>query len=379
MESLKKSNNSIIFINPYAGVNFDIPNVGLAYIATHFNVKVIDLNTKRYPKNRFLKYKVDILGISVQSRTYKEAIKISEIYRKKYPSAKIESVSGIIDIQCCYPYVEFEDNIKVDIPFSDNLPFPDYELFDSFDVFKKNWEKNVWNYPIMTSQGCPYQCIYCMSRNRKYLTRSPENCYEELKVAKERWDIKSFSILDDCFNVDKKRVIKFCELVKNLNLSWSCANGLRADKFDEDVAIALKESGCSHISFGIESIDDEVLKTVKKGETSKEIENAVIIAKKYFDSVNGFFIIGLPGSSYEKDLKSLEWAKKMGINAHFSYYVPFDKGMQYDLLFYGIGAKPVSETYPKELQKKIYKMTYSMRPVQPFITRIVNKLKGLLK
>ncbi|MGC8976122.1 MAG: B12-binding domain-containing radical SAM protein [Candidatus Ratteibacteria bacterium] len=371
--------DKIIFINPYARVNFDIPNLGLAYIATYFNVKVIDLNTKKFPKNRYLKYKVKTLGISIQSRTFNEAIRIAQTYKRRYPDTQIKSVLGIIDIQCCYPYIEFKEKIYVDIPFSDQLPFPNYELFDSFSIFLKNWQEGRWNYPIMTSQGCPYQCIYCVSRNRKYLTRSPENCYEELKIAKEKWGIRSFSILDDCFNVDKRRVIKFCELIKNLNLSWSCANGLRADRFDEEMAEALKESGCSHISFGIESIDDDVLKIIKKGETSQDIEKAIIIAKKYFNSVNGFFIIGLPGSSYEKDLKSLDWAKKMGINAHFSYYIPFDKGLQYDLLFYGEKAKPVSDVYSKKLQRKLYKITSSMRPINSFNSIIIKKIKKFLK
>lgn len=371
---------NIILINPYTGVNFDIPNIGIAYIGTILNCRIIDLNTLPKPKNRYLKIKADTVGISIQSRTYSEAREIAEKYKKKYPEAKIKSVSGIIEVQCCYPYIDFEEKIEINIPFSDQLPFPNYELFDSFPIFLKNWQKGVWNYAIMTSQGCPYQCIYCVSRNKKYLTRSPENCYEELKLAKEKWNIKSFSILDDCFNVDKKRVIKFCELVKNLNLKWSCANGLRADRFDEEVAIALKEAGCTHISFGIESIDDEILKFIKKGETSKDIEKAVLIAKKYFDSVNGFFIIGLPGSSYEKDLKSLEWAKQIGINAHFSYYVPFDKQMQYDSLFYGEKAKPIADTYSKDLQEKIYKMTSDMRPYKiSIVKKIFKKIKEYIK
>ncbi len=378
MEYQKKY--EMILINPYAGVNFDIPNLGLTYAATILNCKIIDLNTKPRPKNRYLKIKSDIIGISVQSRTYSQAKQIAQKYKKKYPGAKVKSVSGIINVQCCYPYIEFEDKIEINIPFSDQLPFPDYQLLDSFIIFQKNWNKGRWDYPIMTSQGCPYQCIYCVSRNTRYLTRSPENCYEELKIAKEKWDIKSFSILDDCFNVDKKRVVKFCELIRNLKLSWSCANGLRADRFDEELAQLLKDSGCSHISFGIESIDDDVLNIIKKGETSVDIERAVLIAKKYFKSVNGFFIIGLPGSSFEKDLKSLIWAKKIGINAHFSYYVPFDKGMQYDYLFYGENAKPVADTYSKHLQKKIYKMTYSMRPHKiSLIEKILKKIKGLIR
>jgi hypothetical protein len=73
----------------------------------------------------------------------------------------------------------------------------------------------------------------------------------------------------------------------------------------------------------------------------------------------------------------------MGINAHFSYYVPFDKAIQYDGLFYGDGAYPVSDEYPRELQRKIYVMTEKMRPHielrVPLAVYLKRKLGNLLQ
>ena len=352
----------MLFINPNAKVNRDIPNIGLAYAATHYNVRVIDLNTIPSPEDRFLQHRADILGISVQSRTLNESIRIAEMYKARYPEARVRSVSGFLDVQCCYPYLNFQDKISYKEPFSDGYPFPNFKLFDSFHLFRENWQSGTWSYAIMTSQGCPYQCIYCASGNRKWRPRSAENCFEELKWAKEKWGIRSFQILDDCFNIDKERVIKFCQLIKSLRLNWFCTNGVRADRFDEDIAKAISSSGCKHVSFGIESVFADVLQTVRKGETVEQIEEAIDIARKYFRSVNGFFIIGLPKSSYKKDLYSLKWAVKKGINAHFSYYIPQDKLIQGSPLFYGEGASPASDEYPKEMQKKIYDMTKYMRP-----------------
>lgn len=352
----------MIFVNPYSNVNMDTANIGLAYAATYFQTRVIDQNTMPNPKDRFLGYETDILGISVRSLNYNEALRIAKIYKYKYPKATIKSVSGFLDVQCCYPYLDFNESISYKEPFSDNYPFPNYELFDSFEIFKARWQKGIWRYAIMTSQGCPYQCIYCMSRKRKWRARSPENCVEELKSAKNTWGIQSFKILDDCFNVDKERLIKFCNLVKPLGLDWTCANGLRADRFDEDMAKAMADSGCQHISFGIESVSPEVLSFIKKGETIGQIERAIDLAKKYFRGVGGFFIIGLPKSTYERDLASLRWAIRKDVTAHFSYYVPFDQKLQFDSVFYGEGARPLSEAYPKDLQQRLYKLTSPMRP-----------------
>lgn len=351
----------MLLINPFAKTNKEIPNLQLAYIGTITNSKIIDLNTKPEPFERFLDCKSDVLGISLQSRTHSEAKKIIGLYKAKYPDSKAVSVSGIIDIECCYPFLKSKENLGFEQSFGDNLPFPDYELFDSFEIFKEHWQKGDWPYAIMTSQGCPYQCIYCAARMREFRARSVENCYQELKQAKEKYKIKSFQILDDCFNLTTDRVIEFSNKVKKLNLSWHCSNGLRINSFNEEAAKALSDSGCEQISFGIESIHNDILVNIKKGINRKMIEQAVKIAKKYFSGVNGYFIIGLPGSNYKKDLESLHWALRTGINAHFSYYVPFDKSMVYDETFYGKLSKPISNEYSQNLQKRIGDLNAFMR------------------
>jgi len=370
--------SSKLFVNPDVGSNREFPNLSLAYAATHFNTKIIDMNTKPEPKNRFLKHKVDSLGISIQPRAWDEANTIAKDYKKKYPKSKVCTVNTkAIDILCCYPFLKFNNDLVFDADFSDELPFPNFELFDSFNIFQKNWKSGEWNYPILTSTGCPYSCVYCAARLRRMKLRSIDNCIEELKQAKKRWGIKNFEVLDDCFNFNKDRVLEFCEAVKPLKLGWVTCNGLRADRFDEDIAKAMAESGAFYLGFGIESADSEVLKTIKKGETLEQIENAINIAKKYFKRMSGYLIIGLPESSYEKDLKNIEWILNKGIIAHFSFHVPFEKGIQYakawtDPQFHGDNAYPISEVYPKHLQMRIYMMTEAMRSVD--IRNLIPKL-----
>jgi len=372
----------MILINPFARTNKEIPNLQLAYIGTISNSKIIDLNTQQKPTDRFLDKETDVLGISIQSRTYGESTRISKLYKKKYPKTKIVSVSGVIDIECCYPFLKSKEDLNFPQSFDDNLPFPKYELFDSFDIFKKHWQTGNWPYTIVTSQGCPYQCTYCSARNRPWKSRSVENCYQELKQAKTKYNIKAFQILDDCFNLDPERVIDFCNKVKELNLRWNCSNGLRINSFSEKLAKALANSGCKEVSFGIESLSSDVLINIKKGINPEMIESAVSIAKKYFQFVNGFFIIGLPGSTYEKDLNSLHWALRHNINAHFSYYLPFDKLTQLDKNFYGKLSDPISNEYPKNLQRHIADLSKFMGGEASGYSRkkrVIMTVKAILK
>lgn len=350
-----------ILINPDSRIYRNIPPLALAYIATILKSPVIDQNTKPDPVDRFLGHKASKVGIFVRSISFSESQRAASVYKKQFPKAKVSSIYTPIDVQCCYPTLQFDQQIKFNKPFGDSYPFPDFSLFDSFDVFLSHWQDGSWPYGILTSVGCPFQCTYCTARNRGWKTRSPKNCVEELKLAKKKYKIVSFEILDDAFNVNKARVLEFCKLVKPLKLKWICANGLRADLFDEEEAKAMADAGCVSVSFGVESVDQVVLKNIKKGETLEQLSSAVDIAKKYFKNVNGFFIIGLPGSSYKKDLKSVEWMVKKGITGVFSYYVPFDKQIKYDDVFFGESAKPQSGIYPKKQQQEIYKMTEFMK------------------
>lgn len=337
----------MLFVDPYSEIYINIPNMSLAYAATIYNVNVCDQHVLPYPTDRFMKLKAKTLGISVRSFAYDEAQSVARKYSAKYPDAAVKSIDAL-DVQCCYPFLNFKEAISINREFSDELPFPKYELFDSFNYLSSNWRIGLWHYPLLTSLGCPYQCVFCASSGRTYKTRSVANCIAELKQAIERYGITSFEILDDVFNLDKARVMEFCEKAAPLKLRWLCSNGLRADRFDRDQAAALKAAGCLGLGFGIESVHDDILERIKKGETVMQIEAAVKTAKEYFEEVKGYFIVGLPGSTYQKDTESIEWAVRMRIKPVVSYYVP-DKG-----IFYGSKALPGSDAYPGQDQRKVY-------------------------
>lgn len=351
----------LLLVDPFSEVYINIPNMSLAYFATVFKAKVVDQHILPYPKDRFLRYRTNILGISVRSFDYVEAIRVAKKYHRYYPDAKIKSIEAL-DVQCCYPFLNLSEKISLNIEFSDQLPFPRYEFFDSFNYLSTNWRVGLWHYPLLTSLGCPFQCTFCASRNRPYKTRSVDNCIEELRYAKQRYKIVSFEIIDDVFNLNKARVIEFCKKVERLGLVWSCSNGLRADRFDEDQARALKSAGCRVIGFGIETIHDDILSIIKKGERWEHIKKAVEVAKRYFDEIRGYFIVGLPHSNFDKDIASIRWAKKMGIKPVVSLYVPESDTQDERLLkkgriFYGHRARPFSDAYPYKEQIQVYQFS----------------------
>ena len=58
-----------------------------------------------------------------------------------------------------------------------------------------------------------------------------------------------------------ERAKDFCRKLigKNLNFRWSCPNGIRADKIDDELAGLMRQAGCERVSLGIESGDEKFL------------------------------------------------------------------------------------------------------------------------
>lgn len=197
------------------------------------------------------------------------------------------------------------------------IPFPDFESFGA---------KQIYEYPILTSRGCPYNCIFCFSHiGRGWRERAPENVIEELKEAKKKFSINSFGIWDPVFNLKTKHVVDFCSslMKEGLSLSWNCYS-VRADRVDEEQASAMKESGCRHVFMGVETLDDEIMKSINKKEKVEDIRRAVEIYRKYGIKVTGFFILGLPGDTFVKSVATCEEAIRMGFDDQvWSHLTPY--------------------------------------------------------
>jgi anaerobic magnesium-protoporphyrin IX monomethyl ester cyclase len=206
----------------------------------------------------------------------------------------------------------------------DDMSFPAFEEFElnKYACFKEN------RLQITTSRGCPYQCIFCsvrLSMGNRFRSRSPENVVDEIEYwYKKGW--KRFEFNDDCFSVDVNRAIKICNLIieRKLKIKYYLFNGLRVDRVNKVLLQKLKDSGCEFISYGVESGNDEVLKTIKKGITIKQVEEAVRITNEIGITNSGTFIIGHPSETLDKAMDTLRLAKKLPFSfVSFCNLVPY--------------------------------------------------------
>lgn len=205
----------------------------------------------------------------------------------------------------------------------DSLPIPDYEVFDSFKGFgdKKS-------YLILTSRGCPGRCVFCMNpllNNGVWRGRSPENVINELILAKEKYNIKSFVVRDDNFTHDMNRAEEICDrlIALDFNAAWRCKAAVRADRVRPSLLKKMKQSGCNSLTLGIESGDEEIFPLVRKGESLKTIAAGIKMIRDAGIKVEATMVIGLINDSYKSVLKSIKFLKKIGVKAHWYLALPF--------------------------------------------------------
>jgi len=214
-----------------------------------------------------------------------------------------------------------QDKVKVNEPREfikclDSLPFPAWDFFPALKM-----------YPVLSSRGCPFQCVFCMrALGNRVRKRSVKNVIEEIEWLVEKFGISFFGFCDETFTSDRKRVFDFARLMieKGLSKKVKWRAGTRVDCVDLELLQKMKEAGCTAISFGIESGNQRVLENIKKGITLEKAIVAVRLAKEAGLKTATYFIIGHPFETEETIRDTVNFATKLNAGfVVFGIMVPY--------------------------------------------------------
>ncbi len=279
----------------------------------------------------------------------------------------------------------------------DQLPMPARHLL-KMNIYRPS-PANYRRLPattIMTSRGCPYQCIFCSkpTEGTAFRAHSAERVVEEIEHLITKYGIKDIQIFDDTFSLIPSRVEKICNgiIEKKLDIGWNCMT--RVDKVSPELLALMKKAGCYEIGFGIESGSDRVLQFIKKATTTNLIRKAVKMTHDAGIDVRGFFMIGFPTETREEILQTIEFAKELDVDvAQFMVSTPFPGTEMWDIAkqhgtisddwnsftFYAPDKMPFSSNLLGEkelvaLYKRAYKSFY-LRP--KFMLKQLMKMRSL--
>ncbi len=377
----------VLLVNPnYACFEpVKIVHLGLAYLAAvleqnGYEVSTVDLNVEPDEKFRRLARESDVIGITATTITMAEAWKLVAKARKINPDALIimggphptcqsgeiletgkvdyvvigegevtmlellKAIEGKNDVKNVKG-IAYRNNKKVIvnkprplISDLDSLPLPAYHLFPSLD-------KYTWYVPhpkkrgagIMTSRGCPFNCIYCYKGLFGYMwrSRSPESVFKEWEWLINDIGVEEIAIYDDIFNLSLERVNKIYDLIleKNLGIPHFFPNGLRAEFIDLSTLQKMKKAGCIRIAFGVETGSKRIMKAIDKRLDFNKVRKAFKLCEKVGIESTAFFILGLPGENRQTMQETIDFAKELNPTfAQFTTLTPFVGTRVYDLI-----------------------------------------------
>jgi anaerobic magnesium-protoporphyrin IX monomethyl ester cyclase len=331
--------NKIVFINPpYTGFMepLDAP-FNLMYLAAvaegnGWQAEIVDMKTLEDPIPEAEAY-----GVTATSPQWPDAVLLSEQLEKEFPdsltiaggnhvSGDPSSISdsrfdlvimgeGELSLGIALKNLGKKKKLLKNINMKrvavkgvpihdlDTIPFPARHLVD-WSRYKRGIyvgkEKIDDAVSIISSRGCPYNCIFCGSHvvfGHRTRFRSVKNVIAEMRKVIREMDYWGFNFHDDTFCLNKRRVFRLCKEMKKLDITWRCLS--RVDTADQKMFKAMAESGCQEVILGVESGSQKILDKLNKGTTVEQNIRAMNMVKEAGIQLKVGIIVGSPGETWE--------------------------------------------------------------------------------
>jgi radical SAM superfamily enzyme YgiQ (UPF0313 family) len=200
----------------------------------------------------------------------------------------------------------------------DALPLPAYDLIPNLAAYTPppcNYRKRpVAN--IITSRGCPNACTFCDRSvfGQCLRQRSAANVAAEIEMLYRTYGVREIAFVDDTFTLRPQRIRELFDRLdqKNIRFPWSCMS--RINTVDHDMLRFMRDHGCWHISLGIESGNEDILRRIKKHISLDQVRQVVRWCRQLRIRSKGFFILGHPDETLETLDQSIRFALELPLD-----------------------------------------------------------------
>ena len=171
----------------------------------------------------------------------------------------------------------------------EHLPLPDFGLLRF---------ARLRIYPVTRIRGCGNRCEFCSVKGRARCA-TPERLVDQFAYLAETFRAHKFLIVDDQFAQDREETLRFCKLLaeyqKRMQIRFFIFAQIRLEAGrDHEMMTAMRACGIRVLAIGFESVIDEELRAMGKGQKAEEMLELTRNLRQFGFILHGMFIFGYP-------------------------------------------------------------------------------------
>ena len=182
-----------------------------------------------------------------------------------------------------------------------SFPVPRYDLIAA--------KKIGWFLPVQAGRGCPYRCEFCSiaaAYHGRYRRRPIEDVIRDIEAAKSL-GYSRILLLDDNIASDPRYALALFAAVEKQHVQWMGQCALSIARHPQLLAAAVR-SGCTTLSFGLETVNQASLDSVNKRFAQVEdYEECLRIIREAGIDVSTEMILGMDGDGPDTFKRTAEF------------------------------------------------------------------------
>ena len=141
----------------------------------------------------------------------------------------------------------------------------------------------------------------------------------------EQFGASLFLFRDPVFSLNRKHTVQLCEEIIRTGMKCNFIIETHLNNLDKNLSQLLKRAGLVMVKVGIESADDDSMKSVKRFTIEQDDQfRRIRYLERLGIKVTCFYIFGLPEDDVEGCIRTIEYAKSINsYGAQFSVFTAY--------------------------------------------------------
>ncbi|MCM8761094.1 MAG: B12-binding domain-containing radical SAM protein [Candidatus Omnitrophica bacterium] len=220
---------------------------------------------------------------------------------------------------------------------SDVFHNPDRELLEDlddippfpYDLFEGHLDRYADFGTIISSRGCPFDCIFCSQRaisGNAYRFFSVNRVVNDIKTLVDFYGQKKIWFIDDSLTINKKRLYELIDgiIASGYHKKVAFIGTTRGKEVTYEMLERLKACNFISMAFGVETGSERLMKVIDKKELVEDNIKAIKMCHEMGILTDASLIFGLPTETRKERYDTLKLMCDLPLDgARFNIAIPY--------------------------------------------------------